>query len=249
MGPSPSEEPRVLLLDIEGTTTPVDFVYQVLFPYARARLALYAREAASSGALGADLDLLRREHEEDRSRGANPPTWSSGAADEELRSLAAYAAWLMDQDRKSTGLKSLQGKIWEAGYRTGRLRGEVYDDVPRAFERWSAQGRRVAIFSSGSVLAQKLLFGQSTAGDLTGWIADYFDTTIGAKRDPESYRRIAGALECLPPQVLFVSDVVEELEAARATAMHTATLCVRPGSRRPEAAGMQVIETFDELFR
>jgi len=247
MGPSPSEEPRVLLLDIEGTTTPVDFVYQVLFPYARARLALYAREAASSGALGADLDLLRREHEEDRSRGANPPIWSSGAADEELRSLAAYAAWLMDQDRKSTGLKSLQGKIWEAGYRTGRLRGEVYDDVPRAFERWSAQGRRVAIFSSGSVLAQKLLFGQSTAGDLTGWIADYFDTTIGDRRDPESYRRIAGALECLPPQVLFVSDVVEELEAARATAMHT-VLCVRPGSRRPEAPGMQVIETFDELF-
>src|SRR5207237_1662542 len=110
----------------------------------------------------------------DQQQKLTPPVWQDDSIDSRVESITTYVHWLMDQDRKSTGLKSLQGKIWEAGYRTGRLRGEVYDDVPRAFERWSAQGRRVAIFSSGSVLAQQLLFGQSPAGDLTGSIPVHF---------------------------------------------------------------------------
>jgi enolase-phosphatase E1 len=225
----------------------VDFVYQVLFPYARARLVAFARENAAAGTLAPDAALLRREHAQDVERGLEPPAWPAGAGDDDAPRLAAYAAWLMDQDRKSTGLKSLQGRIWEAGYHAGDLHGEVYRDVPRAFERWIGQGRQIAIFSSGSVLAQKLLFARSTAGDLTRWIAAYFDTTTGPKRDPESYRRIAAALGGPVVSVLFVSDTQEEIDAARAAGMETA-LCVRPGSRRPEAGAATVIESFDELL-
>jgi len=219
----------------------------VLFPYARARLVEFARESAAAGTLGHDAALLRREHAQDVERGLDPPAWPAGGADDEAPRLAAYAAWLMDQDRKSTGLKSLQGKIWEAGYHAGDLQGEVYPDVPHAFERWIGQGRQVAIFSSGSVLAQKLLFSRSTAGDLTPRIAAYFDTTTGPKRDPESYRRIAAALGAPVSSVLFVSDTREEIDAARAAGMETA-LCVRPGSRRPDSGPTPLIESFDELF-
>ena len=132
----------------------------------------------------------------------------------------------MDQDRKSTGLKSLQGKIWEEGYRSGELKGEVYPDVLPALERWRKQGIDIAIFSSGSVQAQRSLFRNSVAGDLTRFIRAYFDTTTGPKREPESYGRIAAALERSPPEVLFVSDIAAELDAARAAGMQTA-LCVR----------------------
>jgi enolase-phosphatase E1 len=152
----------------------------------------------------------------------------------------------MDRDRKSTGLKALQGRVWEDGYRRGELRGQVYPDVPRAFERWRRDGREIAIFSSGSVLAQRLLFAHTGAGDLTPFLRAHFDTVIGAKGDPESYRRIAAALERDPRDVLFVSDVDRELDAARAAGLPT-RLCVRapaalgaPGSHVP-------ITTFDEI--
>ena len=152
----------------------------------------------------------------------------------------------MDRDRKSTGLKSLQGKIWEEGYRTNDLRGEVYPDVPPALERWRRQGVDVAIFSSGSVQAQRSLFRNTTAGDLTRFIRAYFDTTIGPKREPGSYARIAAALERAPSEVLFLSDIGEELDAARTAGMQTA-LCVRtPGSTSP-ARGHPVIQAFDQL--
>jgi enolase-phosphatase E1 len=150
----------------------------------------------------------------------------------------------MDQDRKSTGLKSLQGKIWEEGYRSGELKGEVYPDVLPALERWRAQGIDVAIFSSGSVQAQRSLFKNSVAGDLTRFIQAYFDTTTGPKSEPQSYARIAAALERSPSEVLFVSDIVAELEAAREAGMRTA-LCVRGSS---EVHGVHpVIHRFDEI--
>lgn len=152
----------------------------------------------------------------------------------------------MDLDRKSTGLKSLQGKIWEAGYRSGELRGQVYPDVPTAFARWRGQGREVAIFSSGSVQAQQCLFANTTAGDLTPFIRAYFDTTTGPKAAAQSYERIAAALERSPSEVLFLSDVSAELDAARRAGMRTA-LCVRAGGSTPEAGGHRVVETFADL--
>src|SRR6185436_19881903 len=119
--------------------------------------------------------------------------------------------WLMDQDRKSTPLKSLQGKIWEAGYRAGDLLAPMFEDVQRAFVRWREQQRDICIYSSGSRLAQELLFAQAEAGDLSAHIRDYFDTRVGAKREPQSYRRIAAALNTEPSDMVFVSDVTAEL--------------------------------------
>jgi enolase-phosphatase E1 len=152
----------------------------------------------------------------------------------------------MDQDRKSTGLKSLQGKIWEEGYRSGELKGEVYPDVLPALERWRKNAIDIAIFSSGSVQAQRSLFRNSVTGDLTHFIKAYFDTTTGPKREPESYTRIAAALGRQVSEVLFLSDIVEELDAAREAGMRT-TLCVRtPGSAAP-VGGHPVVHAFDQL--
>lgn len=233
---------RVLLLDVEGTTTSVSFVYDVLFPFARAHLA-GGRAALAGTARPEDVALLREERRTEREAGA--PPWAAGSVEQELDSAAAYALWLMDRDRKSTALKSLQGRIWEGGYGSGALRAHVYPDVRPAFERCRARGRTLAIFSSGSVLAQRLLFAHTAEGDLTPLLEACFDTTTGPKREKESYRRIAEVLQVPPSEVLFVSDVAEELDAARAAGMRTA-LCVRAAGPAPES-GHPVLRSFDEL--
>ena len=227
---------RVVLLDIEGTTTAISFVYDVLFPFARPRL----REFLAGPAGAPDRRALAEEHARERE---DAPPWKDHAA-EDGEAATAYAAWLMDRDRKSTALKALQGRIWEAGYASGALHSHLYPDVRPALERWRAEGRTVAIFSSGSVLAQRLLFGHTPAGDLTPLIAGFFDTATGPKREPESYGRIASALSVAPASVLFVSDVAEELDAARAAGFQTA-LCVRDGA--PPAKRHPVVRSFDEV--
>lgn len=232
---------RAILLDIEGTTTPVDFVYQTLFPFARHHVSAFLAAHSTDEGVLADIARLRAEHVVDVSKDQNPPAWRAEA---ELESAIAYVYWLMDRDRKSTGLKALQGKIWEAGYRSGELLSEVYADVPRAFERWRKQGKTLAIFSSGSVLAQRLLFSHTTAGDLTGSLSAYFDTTTGPKQEAESYRRIAAAIAISTPAILFLSDVVAELDAARQAGMQTA-LCVRSASA-PNPNGHLLIRSFDD---
>jgi enolase-phosphatase E1 len=188
----------------------------------------------------ADVARLEAEHAAESSQ-PSPPAWRDDVA-----GVVAYVHWLMDRDRKSTGLKSLQGKIWEEGYRAGDLRSEVYPDVLPALERWGREGIDIAIFSSGSVQAQRSLFTNTAAGDLTRFIRAYFDTTTGPKTAPHSYARIAAALERSPSEVLFLSDVGTELDAARMAGMRTA-LCVRtPGSTPPTAAHL-VIHTFDHV--
>jgi enolase-phosphatase E1 len=160
--------------------------------------------------------------------------------------VVAQVYRLMDRDEKSTGLKSLQGKIWEEGYRSGELKGEVYPDVLPAMERWRDKGIDIAIFSSGSIQAQRSLFGHSAAGDLTRFIRAYFDTTTGPKNAAQSYSRIAAALERSPSEVLFVSDVAAELDAARAAGMQTG-LCVRSADATVPAGSHRIIRTFDEI--
>jgi enolase-phosphatase E1 len=149
----------------------------------------------------------------------------------------------MSQDRKSTALKAIQGRIWLAGYEAGELRGEVFPDVPRAFGRWRAQGRTIALFSSGSVLAQRLLFSTLPSGDLTPQIAAYFDTTTGPKNEPGSYSLIAAAIGLPPSAVLFVSDVHPEVDAARRAGMD-ALLCARSGTPADDPS----IQSFDSVF-
>jgi enolase-phosphatase E1 len=199
----------VILLDIEGTTTPIAFVTETLFPYARARLAAF----------------LARE----------------GRASEAPAFLAE-----MDRDGKSTELKALQGRIWEEGYASGQLTGAIFDDVPRAFARWQAAGMRIAIYSSGSVLAQQWLFRRSSAGDLTPFISRYFDTGVGPKRDSSSYARIAQQVALPPHEITFVSDVAAELDAAAAARMQT-IMSLRPGNHPQPPHDHRIVHSFDEI--
>ena len=238
---------RAILLDIEGTTTPIDFVYKTLFPYARARLGEFLLRHAAEPEIREDIAALRAQHRADSLANLEPPRWPEHPPQAELASATGYALWLMDRDSKCAALKSLQGKIWQEGYDRGELHGEVYADVAPALSRWVSDGKLVAIFSSGSVLAQKLLFRSTTAGDLTRFISAYFDTTSGPKNAPESYVKIARSLALEPAAILFVSDVAQELDAARSAGMKTA-LSVRPGMAEPAAPSHPVIHFFDEIF-
>jgi len=238
---------RAILLDIEGTTTPIAFVHDVLFSYARTRVRDYLTEHSGSTELGSDLAALSDEHAADLRAGLEPPEIVAGPHSQQIVSIANYVSWLMDQDRKSTGLKSLQGKIWEEGYLDGTLKAQLFKDVAPALERWWLDGLRISIFSSGSSLAQKLLFAHTNAGDLSRFIDNYFDTRVGSKVEAESYRQIAETLKLPESEMLFISDLVSELRAARDAGMHT-LLSVRPGNQHQSlAASYQTIHSFEEV--
>lgn len=233
---------RGIVLDIEGTTTPIAFVHDVLFSYARTHVKDYLAKHAEAEDVRKDIELLREEHAADTGNSNQPPPLT-----DELDSVVGYINWLIDIDRKSTGLKSLQGKIWHEGYSDGTLHSQVFPDVAPALARWRVAGLKISIFSSGSVLAQQLLFAHTEAGDLTSFISNYFDTSVGKKSEAESYRRIAETIGLPPSEVLFISDVVSELSAAREAGMK-AVLSIRPGNQPQEAAEQyQTIESFDQL--
>jgi enolase-phosphatase E1 len=240
-----SAEIRAVLLDIEGTTTPIHFVYKTLFPFASARAEDFLRRQYQQPEITDLVGQLAEANAGDRALGA--PSWLDGTGDEQVGSATRYVQWLIGRDSKITPLKTLQGKIWEEGFLRGELKGEVYPDVAPAFARWKSQGRQLAIFSSGSILAQQLLFAHSTAGDLSGFLQGYFDTTTGPKRDEVSYRIIAESLGIAAKQFLFLSDVVAELDASRAAGMKTA-LSLRPGIARPRIAVHPEIENFEQIF-
>jgi len=236
----------VLLLDIEGTTTPIDFVYKTLFPYASGRVERFLREHATGDATRSLIRDLRVQHATDESQGLQPPASHSAVGDAGIDSASEYVRWLIARDSKCTPLKSLQGKIWQEGFDNGELHGEVYDDVPPAFARWRGQGRDICIYSSGSVLAQQLLFRTVQSGDLTPLIAAYFDTQTGIKTAPESYKKIATSLGHATSEILFISDATKEIEAAKASGMR-ALLCDRnlPSTSVRSATA---IRSFDEIF-
>lgn len=187
---------RAVLTDIEGTTSSIAFVTDTLFPYARARLADYV--AAHEASLAPILAAV------------------PGAT--HVDKVATLLGW-MDADAKETPLKTLQGLIWANGYADGSLVGHVYPDAVAALRRWHAQGLALYVYSSGSVAAQKLIFGHSEAGDLTPLFSGYFDTRVGAKREPDSYRRIAAEIGLDPAEILFLSDAPAEIAAARAAGL------------------------------
>lgn len=238
----------VLLLDLEGTTTPFDFVYKVLYPHALKHVKPYLEEHRASTEVQADVRALLQENVDDVRRGLDPPLINGPAEQVSLDEVAAYFQWLMDRDRKTTPLKSLQGKIWEQGYSRGELRGQVFEDVPLAFKRWREQLKSICIYSSGSVLAQRLMFANTEAGDLTSFIGSYFDTRIGAKQDPDSYIKIAAELERQPSEIVFVSDRLIELDAAAFAGLEV-LLCKRPGND-PQTAPLTraLVYSFDEIL-
>jgi enolase-phosphatase E1 len=241
--------PNLYLLDIEGTTSPISFVYDVLFPYARERMVDYITRNADKPELQANLRQLAHENAIDRSKGAPViyyPQPLSQNPTETLKASTAYLLWLMDQDRKSTPLKSIQGRIWAEGYERGDLRSEIFPDVPPAFDRWHRTAR-IAIYSSGSVEAQKYLFRYTQVGDLTPFIDAYFDTNTGPKGESASYTKIAADLQTDPGGVLFISDSVRELDAANEAGM-TTRLSIRPGNAPiPDDHGHLAIQSFDVL--
>ena len=248
---------NAILLDIEGTTTPIAFVYDVLFPFARSHLREYVDDPRNRDALAEPLRRLNEEYEaeQDPALAARRLEASklqargeSSQRDAVLQrdGLVEYVEWLMDRDRKSPGLKLLQGQIWERGYRTGELRGQVFADVPEALHRWHDAGLTVAIYSSGSELAQRLLFGSTASGDLTPLIARFFDTSVGPKTSPGSYSTIAAQLDRRARDVLFVSDVTTELNAASDAGMQTC-LTVRPGNHPQPPHPHPVVESFDDI--
>ena len=207
---------KAILTDIEGTTSSIAFVSEVLFPYARSRLAAFAAAHPAETA----------------------PILADVAASEPGDPVATLLRWI-DEDRKATPLKTLQGMIWADGYASGAFRGHVYPDAAAGLRRWHAAGVRLYVFSSGSVAAQRLLFGHSEAGDLTGLFSGYFDTTTGPKREAASYTAIAEAIGGAAADVLFLSDTPEEVAAARAAGM-AATSIDRTG-------GGGDVASFDDL--
>jgi enolase-phosphatase E1 len=236
-----------VLLDVEGTTTPISFVYDVLFPYARSNMRAVLQEQADSAAFVEIACMLREERHAAVPDGGSLPLWQEDTSRELVASVASFCDWLMERDVKSPGLKLLQGIIWEKGYANSALRGEVFPDVPPALARWKDAGITIAIYSSGSVLAQKLIFAHTDHGDLTPYLGNYFDTAVGPKKSPASYETIASRLRIAAGSILFLSDVPAELTAAREASYQT-LLCVRPGNAPVVPTdGLAVITTFDDL--
>lgn len=220
---------KAILTDIEGTTSSLSFVKDVLFPYARAHLPEYVRANADKPDVRAQLDEVRR---------------IAGAALDLEQVIAQLIRWI-DEDKKITPLKALQGMIWETGYRHGDYKGHVYEDTPRNLKKWKDAGLRLYVFSSGSVFAQKQIFGFSDAGDLTPLFSGYFDTTIGNKREASAYRKITADIGTVADEILFLSDIKEELDAAREAGMRTIQL-IRDGALDANAPHRQVRD-FDSI--
>jgi len=220
---------KAVLTDIEGTTSSLSFVKDVLFPYARQHLAAFVRTHA---------------HETEVRRILGEVAAEAGRALTDDEAVKQLVRWI-DDDRKITPLKTLQGMIWEEGFRNGDFVAHVYEDAVLRLRQWHTSGVRLYIFSSGSVLAQKLLFGHTAWGDLTPLFSGYFDTHVGANQEEESYRRIAREIGLPPDSILFLSDIRAELDAAVTAGMSTAWL-VREGTLDPAAAHRQVRD-FDFL--
>ncbi|HKK16441.1 MAG TPA: acireductone synthase [Gammaproteobacteria bacterium] len=208
---------RAILTDIEGTTSSISFVKDVLFPYAREHMAGFIRDHANDPEVAALLRDVSREAGRDLTN------------DEAVRQLQQW----MDADKKITALKALQGMIWLKGYSDGDFLGHIYVDAVEKLQEWHALGYRLYIYSSGSVPAQKLLFGHNEFGDLTRIFSGYFDTRVGNKRDVESYRNITREISLPAEEILFLSDTTEELDAARAAGLNTLQLVRREDGTLP----------------
>ncbi|MGP3593909.1 acireductone synthase [Vagococcus sp. WN89Y] len=200
---------RAIVTDIEGTTSDIRFVHNVLFPYARERLAKFVNAEQYNEPVSTILQNLREE---------------TGQAQASTEALIEVLFAFMDEDRKSTALKALQGIIWRDGYVNGDFTGHLYPDVLPQLEKWKAQGIDLYVYSSGSVAAQKLLFGYSDEGDITHLFSGYFDTRVGAKREVQSYQTIAAQIWLPPSAILFLSDIHQELDAAEQAGLHTLQL-------------------------
>lgn len=205
---------KAILTDIEGTTSAVSFVFDVLFPYAAEHLPQFVRDHAGQPEVAQQLEAVRAQ---------------SGEAEADVERVIEILLGWIAEDRKATPLKALQGMVWAQGYRAGQLKGHVYPDAVEALKRWKDEGYVLYVYSSGSIQAQQLIFGCSQAGDLSPLFSGYFDTTSGPKREAQSYRSITEAIGVPAQDILFLSDIVEELDAAQLAGMQTVGLAREGG--------------------
>ena len=219
---------KAILTDIEGTTSAVSFVFDVLFPYAAKHLPDFLRQNAQRPDVAVQLAAVRQD---------------SAETDADVERVIAILLDWIAQDRKATPLKALQGMVWEQGYQAGQLKGHVYPDAVQALRHWHQEGLRLFVYSSGSIQAQKLIFGCSEAGDLSPLFSGYFDTTSGPKRDAQSYQRISQAIGIGAGNILFLSDIVQELDAAREAGMATCGLAREGG----ELEGHVTVSSFADI--
>ncbi|QDG53146.1 acireductone synthase [Persicimonas caeni] len=240
---------KAVLLDIEGTTTPVHFVYEVLFPYAQRELQNYLEQHWSDPNVQEDLQTLIEHFAQEPRDDKGRPTGEG----EDQSNVEAFKSevierinWAIDNDKKHSGLKSLQGRIWRSGYQNGELKAPLFDDVPAALRTWNERGAPVYIYSSGSVEAQKLLFEYTEEGDLRDQLSGYFDTHTGNKKEADSYRTISQEIGEQPGDVLFVTDNLQEAEAANEAGMKVA-VSKRPGNAELSENPFPVIESFEAL--
>ncbi|KAH0654043.1 hypothetical protein KY289_031721 [Solanum tuberosum] len=242
---------RCIVLDIEGTTTPISFVTDVLFPYARNNVGRHLDATYDSAETQQDIKLLRAQVQQDLENGVAGavciPADDAGKM-EVIAALVANVEAMIKADRKITALKELQGHIWQTGFQNNELEGLVFDDVPATLEKWTALGIKVYIYSSGSRLAQRLLFGHTKHGDLRKFLYGFFDTTVGNKRETKSYAEITASLGVdNPSEILFVTDVYQEATAAKAAGLDV-IISIRPGNGPlPDNHGFRTVKSFSEI--
>jgi enolase-phosphatase E1 len=219
----------VVLTDIEGTTGSIRFVHDVLFPYSRERMGAFLTAHCDEPAVRAEIQAVARE---------------AGVPPDDLSAVTATLIRWIDEDRKATPLKALQGMIWKDGFESGELVAHIYPDAAARLRAWHAAGHPIHVYSSGSIAAQKLYFAHTGEGDLTPILSGHFDTTTGGKREADSYRAIAARIGVDPADIVFLSDVEAELEAAEQAGLRTVWL-TRDG--RPEGATRPSVASFDEI--
>lgn len=241
---------KKIICDIEGTTSSISFVKDVLFPYALKNVEEYLKAHWSEDATKTVVAALREQADEDKKAEVEGAvTIPAEDSEDIIPDVVKNVEWQMSQDRKTGALKTLQGLVWAKGYKDGTIKGHVYEDVKKALEQWNESGRKVYIYSSGSVDAQKLLFEHSEQGDLVKYVAGYYDTKIGAKQEKNSYEAILKNIEASGEEALFLTDVVAEAKAAKEAGLNVVVLD-RPGNAElseEDRKEFTVISSFTDL--
>lgn len=240
---------RVILLDIMGTTTPESYFLETLPQYAKAHLSGFLERFRSLPEVKSNLADLKRMHSDDVQAGESPPPWDAEDARSDLKCIMDYCCWLIDLKSNAPPLRYLEDYVWEEGYRSGKLQGEVYPELPEVMDKWRSMGLSICTYSSGSVFSQQLIFTSTKHGDLMPLIKGYFDTSVGAKNMPQSYTRIAGILGVRPEEIIYFSRSLEEVKAAKKAGLKVILMVRERAVEGSEDPGFESLSDFSVFMR